>query len=81
MQEEFEEVAGAGLCNKFLFPTPGPDSMGNQVIVYPCQLRENFLVLWQGEGLGGVLDSVRRGFEDEGGEGRLGEEKRNENNL
>ena len=44
MQEEFEEVAGAGLCNKFLFPTPGPDSMGNQVIVYPRQLRENFLV-------------------------------------
>ena len=34
----------------------------------------------QEEGLGGVLDSARRGFEDEGGEGRLGEEKRKENN-
>ena len=33
-----------------------------------------------GEGLGGVLDSARRGFEDEGGEGRLGGEKRKENN-
>ena len=34
----------------------------------------------QGDGLGGVLDSARRGFEDEGGEGRLGGEKRKENN-
>ena len=65
MQEEFEEVAGAGVCNKFLFPTPGPDSMGNQVIVYPRQPTERELLgspLWQGEGLGGVLYSARRGL-------------------
>ena len=36
--------------------------MGNQVIVYPRQLKENFSVLWQGEELGGVLYSARRGL-------------------